>query len=183
MQQWMRTLHSVEKIDLIHYCQGQGLLAVQKVCFNYRRMMLLERERTSPDEWRWYVTITSNKLFTRKHDDYNLYNENYFFQIQLTQKIPTSWTSSLTTKKKQMRRTLIDLIDSKEFIHEWINGWGWWGFIHITVTLGQNPFAKSDTIFLSETFFKPMKFFSGIPSGDCWPYNYCKMIKFLYPLS
>ena len=46
----MRTLYSAEEIDLIHYCQGQGLLAAQKVCFNCRRMMLLERERTSPDE-------------------------------------------------------------------------------------------------------------------------------------
>ena len=90
MQQWVRTLYSTEKIDPIHYCQGQVLLAVQKVCFNCRRMMLLERERTSPDGWRWYVTITSNKLFTRKQDDCNLYNENYFFQIQLIQKIPTS---------------------------------------------------------------------------------------------
>ena len=43
-----------------------GFAGCTKVCFNCRTMMLLERERTSPDEWRWYVTITSNKLFTRK---------------------------------------------------------------------------------------------------------------------
>ena len=90
MLQWMRILYSTKKIDLIHYCQGQGLLAVQKVCFNCRRMMLLERVGTSPDGWRWYVIITCNKLFARKQYDYNLYNENYLFQIQLTEKIPTS---------------------------------------------------------------------------------------------
>ena len=83
MQQWMRTLYSSKKIDLTHYCQGQDLLAVQKVCFNCRRMMVLERVQTSPDGWRWYV-ITSNKLFTRKQVDYNLYNKNCIFQTQLT---------------------------------------------------------------------------------------------------
>ena len=76
MQQWMGILYSTEKIDLIHYCQGQGLLAVQKVCFNCQRMMLLERERTSTNGWRWYVIITSSKFFTRKQNDCNLYNEN-----------------------------------------------------------------------------------------------------------
>ena len=80
MQQWVRTLYSTEKIDPIHYCQGQVLLAVQKVCFNCRRMMLLERERTSPDGLRWYVTITSNKLFTRKQDDCNFVTKITFFR-------------------------------------------------------------------------------------------------------
>ena len=43
MQQWMRKLYSSEKIDLIHQWQGQSLLAVQKIYFNYQRMMLLEQ--------------------------------------------------------------------------------------------------------------------------------------------
>ena len=90
MQQWMRKLYSSEKIDLIHHWQGQSLLAVRKIYFNYQQMMLLEQVCTSPDGWRWYVTITSNKLFMQKQDDYNLYDENYFFQIQLIQKITTS---------------------------------------------------------------------------------------------
>ena len=134
-------------------------------------MILLELEWTSPDGWRWYVTITSNKLFTRKKDDCNLYNENYFFQFQLTQKIPTSWTSSLTIKKRQMRLTLIYLIDSKEYIHEWLNGWGRWGFIHIAVTLVKIYLLKVTQFSLSERFFKPIKVFSGIPSRD-----YCRTI-------
>ena len=140
--------------------------------------MMLERERTSLHDWGWYVTIISNKLFSWKQGDYNLYNENYFFQIQLSQKIPTSWTFSLTVKKQQILLTLIDLIDSKEFIHEWINGL--WGFIKIALTLGKFLLLKVTQFFLSERFFKPMKCFSGIPSRDYWPY---KLITFLCTLS
>ena len=116
-----------------------------------------------------------NKLFTRKQDDCNPYNENYFFQIQLTQKIPTS---NLTIKKRQMRLTLTDLIDSKEFMHEWINGWDRWGFIHIAVTLGKVLLLKVIQFSLSERFFKSMKFFPGLPLRDYWQYNFIRWQNF-----
>ena len=59
LQQWTRTLHSRDKIDLSHYFQGQALISVQKLCWNCQRFMHLERDRTSQDGWRWYERFNS----------------------------------------------------------------------------------------------------------------------------
>ena len=71
MQQWATTLYSRDKIDLIHYCQGQALISVQKLCWNCQRFMHLERDRTSQDGWRWYerfctcISFTTRRLIRR----------------------------------------------------------------------------------------------------------------------
>ena len=64
MQQWATTLYSRDKIDLIHYCQGQALISVQKLCWNCQRFMHLERDRTSQDGWRWYERFCTCISFT-----------------------------------------------------------------------------------------------------------------------
>ena len=55
MQRWAATLYAREKIELIHYCQGQALIPVQKVCFQCRQLMRLEKGKGSADGWRWYA--------------------------------------------------------------------------------------------------------------------------------
>ena len=71
MQQWATASYSRDKIDLIHYCQGQALISVQKLCWNCQRFMHLERDRTSQDGWRWYerfctcISFTTRRLIRR----------------------------------------------------------------------------------------------------------------------
>ena len=57
MQQWVTT-YSRDKINLIHYCQGQAL------CWNCQRFMHLERDRTSQDSSRWYERLCTGISFT-----------------------------------------------------------------------------------------------------------------------
>ena len=99
MEQLMKVSYSTEKIHLILYCQGQGLLAAEMVCFNCRRMMLFEWDRTSPDGWEWYAIITYNKLSTWNQDDSNLYNERYFIFLKSNwHKKQTNSASSLVCR-------------------------------------------------------------------------------------
>ena len=49
--------------------------------------------------WKWYVTITSNKLFTRKQEDYDLYNENNFFSNPIDTKNPDKLNIQLDNKE------------------------------------------------------------------------------------
>ena len=71
MQQWATILYSCDKVVLIHYCQGQALISLQKLCWNYQRFMHLERDRTSQDGWRWYekfytcISFTIRRLIRR----------------------------------------------------------------------------------------------------------------------
>lgn len=62
LRQWGGVLFGVDKIQVIHFLQGRGLLSVLKICQRCQGQMQLERNDASPDGYRWYNYLLYNVL-------------------------------------------------------------------------------------------------------------------------